>query len=179
MAADASRKILVVYYSLSGNTARVAREIARLGQADIEALRDFDRDLPLSFFGYVKAAIDALRSKPARLASVACNPRDYALVVIGTPVWAGRMTPAIRAYLERFKNDLGRVAFFVTTGNTKASEVVLPMEGIVGHKAAAFVGFDAADLADQRACNDRIAGFLRAVRETPEVAGVPVAVSVC
>lgn len=39
MAADASRKILVVYYSLSGNTARVAREIARLGQADIEALR--------------------------------------------------------------------------------------------------------------------------------------------
>ena len=179
MAADTSGKILVVYYSLSGNTARVARDIARLARADIEVLRDFDREPRLGFLGYVKAVMDALRGKPGRLGSVACEPRNYSLVIIGTPVWAGCMTPAVRAYLERFKADLTHVAFFVTSGNTNASKVVLPMEAIVGHKAEAFVGFDAAGLADQRICGDRIATFLQTLRQVDAVPAAAVAATVC
>jgi hypothetical protein len=180
MTTDASgKKTLVVYYSLSGNTARVAQEIARLARADIEVLRDFDREPPLGFLGYVRAALDALRGKPGRLGALACDPHNYALIVIGTPVWAGRMTPAIRAYLERYKDALSRVGFFVTSGRTNASQVVLPMETVIGHRAEAFVGFDAADLVDQGVCNDRIAGFLRALREAPDAPNRPVAVSVC
>jgi hypothetical protein len=120
-----------------------------------------------------------VRGKPGRLAEVACNPRDYQLVVIGTPVWAGQMNPAVRAYLQRFKADLPRVAFFVTSGNTGASKVVPPMEAILGHKAEASVGFTAADLADQGAYNDRIATFMEALRKKPEAPGAPLAVSVC
>jgi flavodoxin len=179
MAADASGKTLVVYYSLTGNTAGVARDIAGLARADIEVLRDFDREPPLGFFGYLKAAMDALRGKPARLGSVACDPRKYALVVIGTPVWVGRMAPAIRAYLERFKADLPHVAFFVTSGDTNASKVVVPMEAILGHKAEGAVGFNAADLADQRVRSDRIATFLQALRQERSVRDAPVAATVC
>jgi hypothetical protein len=179
MVTDTSAKTLVVYYSLSGNTARVAREIARRARADIEVLRDFNREPPLGVLGYIKAALDAVRGKPGRLAEVACAPRNYQRVVIGTPVWAGHMNPAVRAYLQRFKADLPRVAFFVTSGNTGASKIVLPMEAILGHKAEAFVGFTAADLADQGVCNDRIATFLEALREKTEASAAPVAVSVC
>jgi flavodoxin len=179
MAADTSGKILVTYYSASGNTARIARDIARLTCADLESLRDFDHEGPLSFMGYAKAAIDALRGKPARIGGVTCDPRKYALVIIGTPVWAGHITPPVRAYLERYKDDLARVAFFVTSGNTSASKIVLPMEAIVGHKAEAFVGFDAVDLKDPRVCSDRIAGFLQALRRAPDAPDRPVAVSVC
>lgn len=179
MVADARGKMLVVYYSLSGNTAGVARDIAGLAHADIEVLRDFDREPPLGFLRYIKAAMDALRGKPCRLGSVVCDPRNYALVVIGTPVWAGRMTPAIRTYLERFKTRLPRVAFFVTSGNTNASEVVPAMESILGHKAHAFAGFDARDLADQRVRNDRIATFVQALRQPGAVRDTPVAATVC
>jgi flavodoxin len=179
MVTDTSGKTLVVYYSLSGNTARVAQEIANRARADIEVLRDFEREPPLGVLGYIKAALDAVRGKPGRLAEVACNPRNYALVVIGTPVWAGHMNPAVRAYLQRFKADLPHVAFFVTSGNTGASKIVVPMEAILGHKAGAFVGFTTADLADQGVYNDRIATFLEALREKPEAPGAPVAVSVC
>ena len=49
MAGTASGKILVVYYSLSGNTGRVARDIARLTRADVEVLRDLDREILVSF----------------------------------------------------------------------------------------------------------------------------------
>jgi len=165
MAADPSGKILVVYYSLTGNTAGVARDIAGLARADVEALRDFDREPPLRFLGYLKAVMDALRGRPGKLGSIACDPRGYSLVVIGTPVWAGCMTPAVRAYLERYRAHLPRVAFFVTSGNTDASKVVVPMEGILGHKAEASVGFSAAELADQGARKDKIATFVQALRQ--------------
>jgi hypothetical protein len=179
MATNPSGKILVVYFSSSGNTARVARDIAKRAGADLESLRDFDRETPLGFMGYVKAALDAIRGRPAKIASVACDPRNYALVIVGTPVWAGHMTPAVRAYLERYKDELARVAFFVTSGNTSASKIVVPMEGIVGHKAEAFVGFDAEDLKDPRVCSDRAAAFLLALRQAPGAPAGPVAVSIC
>ncbi len=82
MVADARRKMLVVYYSLSGNTAGVARDIAGLAHADIEVLRDFDREPPLGFLGYIKAGNGcAGEASHARLGSVVCDPRNYALVV--------------------------------------------------------------------------------------------------
>jgi hypothetical protein len=179
MAADTSGKTLVVYYSLSGNTARVAREVARQARADIEVLRDFNHEPPLGFLGYVKAALDAVRGKPGRLAQIACDPRNYSRVVIGTPVWAGHMSPAVRAYLGRFKADLPHVAFFITAGNTGPSKIVVSMEAILGHKAEAFVGFTAADLADPGVYNDRVATLMAALREKSEASPAPVAVSVC
>jgi hypothetical protein len=42
------------------------------------------------------------------------DPTDYDLVVIGTPVWAWTMTPAIRTYLA--VHTLPEVAFFCTYG---------------------------------------------------------------
>jgi hypothetical protein len=89
------------------------------------------------------------------------------------------MSPAVRAYLQRFKADLPRVAFFVTSGNTNASKIVPAMETILGHGAEAFVGFTAAELADQSVYNDRIATFLEALREKADASGAPVVVSVC
>jgi hypothetical protein len=153
-----------VYYSLGGNTARVARDIARMTRADVEVLHDRDREHGVGYLGYVKAAIDALRERPATLGDLTRDPRNYSLTVIGTPVWAGRMTPAVRAYLQRFKGDLPRVAFFVTSGNTDASKIVLPMERIVGHKADAFAGFNAADLADPHKYEARVGAFVQALR---------------
>ncbi len=106
----ASGKVLVVYYSLSGNTARVARDLARRAQADVESLQDLEHGV--GFFGYVKAALDAFRGKSATLGNLTSDPRRYSLVIIGTPVWVGRMTPAVRAYLTRFSRDLPRVGLF-------------------------------------------------------------------
>jgi hypothetical protein len=179
MIAETSEKILVVYYSISGNTARIAWDIASRVHADVELLQDPDRARRLGFLGYMKAATDALREKPANLDDPRYDPRNYSLVIIGTPVWAGRMTPAVRTYLQRFKADFPRVGLFVTSGNTNASKVVLPMEAVLGHKAEAFVGFDATDLADQRICDERIAAFLQALRRSPAMPHSEVVAAVC
>jgi menaquinone-dependent protoporphyrinogen IX oxidase len=94
-----------------------------------------------------------------------CDPRNYALVVIGSPVWVGRMTPAVRAYLERYRDHLAHVAFFVTSGDTDAAKVVGSVEAILGHKAKALTGFNAKELADRGARSDKIATFVQALRQ--------------
>jgi menaquinone-dependent protoporphyrinogen IX oxidase len=37
---------------------------------------------------------------------------SYDLVVVGTPIWAGAVAPAIRTYLSQNKERLKRVASF-------------------------------------------------------------------
>src|SRR5688572_15200823 len=124
--AGTSGKALVAYYSMSGNTARVARDIAKLTGADVESLRDPAHGV--GFSGYLKAVVDAVWERPAQIGPLSRNPRDYGLTIIGTPVWARHMTPAVRSYLQRCKADIRKVAFFVTSGDTDVISVVPSME---------------------------------------------------
>jgi multimeric flavodoxin WrbA len=97
--AGSAPKVLVVYYSLTGNTARVARDVARRTGGDIESIRD--SGYGVGFTGYIKAAIDAVRGASSQPGPLARNPRDYALTIVGTPVWVGHMTPPVRGWLQR------------------------------------------------------------------------------
>lgn len=47
---------------------------------------------------------------PAHIGPLSKNPADYALTIIGTPVWVGTMTPAVRAYLQNNQERLHNVA---------------------------------------------------------------------
>ena len=39
---------------------------------------------------------------------------EYALVVVGTPIWAARLSSPVRTYLSQQRESLERVAFFCT-----------------------------------------------------------------
>ena len=44
---------------------------------------------------------------------------DYELVIVGSPVWAGKIAPAIRTFLVENIFSKKRVAFFVCMGGDK------------------------------------------------------------
>ena len=94
----ARKRILVVYYSLSGNTQRVARDLATHLGADLQRIRE--RTQRRGFLGYVRAAFDSLRERRVALMDVARDAAEYDLTIVGTPIWTGRITPAVRTYLE-------------------------------------------------------------------------------
>jgi menaquinone-dependent protoporphyrinogen IX oxidase len=167
--AGSAGKVLVVYYSLTGNTARVARDIARRTGGDIESLRD--SSYGVGFTGYIKAAVDAVRGASVQLGPLARNPRDYALTIIGTPVWVGHMTPSVRGWLQRCRADLGPVAFFVTSGDTDVSKIAPALESLAGRKAVALAGFNAKVLGNREFYDAEISGFLNAInRAAPPLA---------
>ena len=127
---------LVVYYSRTGNTKSVAEKIAKQLEADTEEVVDLKNRH--GRFGFIRAGYDATRSKETRIEKRQKLPTDYDLIVVGTPVWNSRLTPAIRTYLK--ENDLSgkKVAVFSTNegrGNERTLAMLkslMPRVNIVG-----------------------------------------------
>ena len=123
-------KTLVVYYSRTGTTKKVAEEIrVKLG-CDIEEIIDTkDRS---GIVGYLKSGRDAMYKHLTEIKPQIKNPADYDLVIIGTPVWAWNISTPIRTYLTENKDKLKNVAFFATQGGAGADSAFRAMTDVCG-----------------------------------------------
>jgi len=105
-------KALVVYYSRTGNTEKVAAELAQALGADTEAIIDKkNRKGPI---GWLVAGKDSTKKIPADIEEPKKDPTWYDLVLIGTPVWAWTVSAPVLAYLQKFSGKFPEVAFFLT-----------------------------------------------------------------
>ena len=73
---------------------------------------------------------------------------DYDLVVIGTPVWAGKITPAIRTFIAKNKNALKKVAFVATASGKDYERAFKELEFVIGIKPEFKIGATEKDLKD-------------------------------
>ena len=110
----AGANVLVVFHSRTGNTRRMARAIAESLGADMEEIADLKKRTGL--LGYLSAARDALRRRLTPIGEGSKDPADYGLVIVGTPVWVGRMSSPVRSYLDRSRGRFQAVGFFCTCG---------------------------------------------------------------
>ena len=110
-------KSLIVYYSRTGNARYVAQTIASQIGAEIEEVVDLKKRGGI--FGFLSGGKDARNGKETEISPSTKSPTDYDLIVVGSPIWAGKPTPAIVTYLK--KNDLSgkKVALFFTQGGKK------------------------------------------------------------
>jgi flavodoxin len=91
---------VIVYYSYSGNTRKVAEVLAEAlkekGEIDIIELNALDESK--SFLGQCRRAFARSRAK---LAPVNFDLSNYELVYFGCPVWAFAPVPAMNTYLNQ------------------------------------------------------------------------------
>jgi flavodoxin len=108
-------KVLIVYYSLTGNTKYIAEQIGNELNADVEEvkpIKDLDPNSSSKYFwGGMKAT---MKCKPD-LEELTYNPSKYDLIIIGTPVWAWTLSPPIRAYCTKFNLGNKDVALFTSS----------------------------------------------------------------
>jgi flavodoxin len=109
-------KTLIVYYSRTGNTRMIAEEIAKHLKADIEEVKDTQNRKGI--IGYLRSGYQANRKKLTSLEKPVNNPTEYDLIIIGTPIWAGKMSVPIRTYLNQFKDEIEQMAIFCTYGGS-------------------------------------------------------------
>lgn len=154
------KKVLVVYYSRTGNTKKVAEDLATALGADIEQL--IDKKDRSGAGGYLKAGRDASKNSLTEIGPVKTDASRYDLVVIGTPVWAWNMTPAVRTYITANKALLKKIAVFTTAGGTKPEKIVAKIEELAGQKAMAFAGFFAGEIngKDRSKYNEKLNAFV-------------------
>jgi flavodoxin len=126
---------LVVYYSLTGHTRQIAEAIAAARDADLEVIEDtFNRDTGL---GRPRSAIEALLGLRSSITPPKHDLSTYDLVVVGTPVWAARLSSPVRAYLSQRRTSLERVAFFCTQGGIGGRWALQDMATISGQRPIA------------------------------------------
>jgi hypothetical protein len=155
---DTSKSALIAYYSLTGNTAKVATDLA--ARLDAGPERIHDQGHGAGVFGQFTGALDAWRKKPARISAPQQDPAQYAITVIGTPVWVGQMTPAVRAYLKQMRGRIQHVAFFVTSGETDVTRILPSLEAEAGLKSVAAVGFNARELGEPATYENKLSAFV-------------------
>ena len=154
-------RALVVCYSLTGHTQRVADAVAaRLG-ATLEPIRETRPRAGVA--GYLRAGWEALRKRPAGIVPATHDPGDYDLVVVGTPVWAGNMSSPVRAYIDAHAGRLRHVAFFCTQGGSGGERVCSSMASLCGADPVATLVVTERQLRDGSS-DDAVAAFTAALR---------------
>ena len=131
--------ILCIYYSRTGNTKKAMEEIASALDAELVELRDgVDRS---GWKGWLRCGRDAVRKTTVSLRpfETAQALGDYRLVILGTPVWAGRESSVMRSFLKDHGAELKHAAYVITRSSAaRHREVYRQMDLYVpaGHRAA-------------------------------------------
>ena len=139
-------KTLVIWYSRTGNTAAVADEIVRMTGWDHDEIVD-RRGPRHGLVGYLRSLVEARLGLSVPLEPPGKDPSAYDLVVIGTPIWAGRTSSPVATYLRMHAAALRRVAFFVTHGGAMAHEALAHLEQLAGCAAESRLIVRAEDVA--------------------------------
>ena len=137
-------KILVVYYSRTGTTKKVAETIASDLKCDSEEI--IDTKNRSGFWGYLKSGRDAMKKRLTILEPIKKNPASYDLVVIGTPIWAWAVSAPVRTYIVQNADKFKKVAFFCTMGGSGDIKAFKEMESISGKTAIASLGLRQSDV---------------------------------
>jgi menaquinone-dependent protoporphyrinogen IX oxidase len=146
-------KCLVAYYSNTGVTRKAAESIARMLDADTEAIEE-KRPRPalevgpgkVGAWAVARAGIAAMLGFGSRLVASRYKARDYDVVVIGTPVWVGSVTPPVRSYLRRHRMYFRSVAFFCTAGDPATVRAFKQMTATVRREPVACIALRTEDV---------------------------------
>jgi len=131
-------KTVIVYYSFSGNTNRVAHAISN-------CLKQKGDDVTLVKLtplheekNFIMQCNTAFLGKKAELFKTLTDLSGFDRVIIGSPVWAFKPVPAVNSYLDTCTGASGKkAACFVTSGGMGAGKALLIMQKALEQKGAA------------------------------------------
>ncbi len=151
-------KTLIVFYSRTGTTRKVAHELQKALKADAEELFDRNRSGPI---GCMIAGKEATLEKLTDIKPVKKDPKKYDLIIVGTPVWAFNMCSAIRTYLT--ENKLKKVAFFCTMDNLGDDRTFRKMQELTQLKPKATLTLKTKDV-HKKDFSKEIKGFAKKLK---------------
>ncbi len=155
---------LVVFYSHTGMTRRVADAIRGTYSCDIEQIREVTPRT--GWTCWMRSMYEALSGKQSPIRPPQKDPADYALVILGTPVWAGRVASPMRSYIAQNKQHFHKIAAFCTMGGSGDSKVFAQIGQLCGQQPISTLA-----LSDQQIDNnqylDNISQFRKSLAQMP------------
>lgn len=118
-------KSAVIYYSRTGKTRYVAKEIEKMTDATDMEIKDLTNRSGIS--AYISYAMDIFDNKITYIEPKHVDITDYDKIYIGTPVWGSNVAPAIFEIINRTDFRCKDVVTYVTfkgAGEIKALDIL-------------------------------------------------------
>jgi len=122
------RRTLIIYFTRTGRTKRLAEHLARELNADIEKIRCPRYRLGLfGWWRYLMAGYNSVRGRLPRIRKLKADPMAYDLVLLGTPIWTSYPSLPMRSLLRKRPDLPARIAAFVTYGGQSEPDKAFDM----------------------------------------------------
>jgi flavodoxin len=151
-------KTSIIYHSYSGNTRSVAEKVhAACGGKLIEVI---SKEYSSRITAYTIGCYRAMKgmSDPIEPEKIDVSADD--LIVIGTPVWAGKATPAINAAVAALEGCKGKKAVIFATCGKDGGDSLAILKKALGERGVTVAGefvFDRTGVKDPERINAMIA----------------------
>lgn len=156
-------KTLIVFYSRSGNTKKVAEKLSNSLECDLEEIGDTQKRSGI--IGFLRSGYQANRGELTVIQEVKNDPSQFDLVIIGTPVWSGTMSTPIRTYLQQNQDKLNNVAFFCTESSSGDEKTFKEMEEVCGKSPLNTLVLKVKRF-DAETCQQKIDQFVEEIQKT-------------
>ena len=126
-------RILIAYFSMSGNTRLIAHDIQKMTGGDLFEIKTVRKYGP-DFDSAVEQAREELRSgaRPELQAKVT-NMQTYDVVFVGFPNWVGTMPMAVFSFLEQHDFTGKTLVPFCTHGTSGISNTISDLKKLNLH----------------------------------------------
>ena len=127
-------KTVIVYYSLTGNTAWAARHIADALGAELLELKPKKAYPDHGFLKYLRGGKSAMAAECPCLEPYEFDHDSYGCIIFASPLWASRITPPLRTFLieQREKLTGKRFAAVICCGGGKSDRAFAQLQDLLG-----------------------------------------------
>ena len=130
-------KQLVAYFSASGTTARVAKDLAKAAGADLYEIKPavpYTR-ADLNWQDKNSRSSVEMRDKSSRpaLADTDANIADYDTIFVGFPIWWYVAPTIINSFLEAYDFSGKKIVLFATSGGSGFGKAVAGLQPSAPH----------------------------------------------
>jgi len=153
-------KILVLYFTRSGRSRKVAENIAQGLKADIEEI------VPLKgykgLFGFIRGGFQATRGKTPAIKPLDKNLAAYDLIIFGTPIWGSRMASPLRTAITENKPKIKKYAFYCTAGGAGQEKAFADVRELVDFAPVATMEVQSMEVSKDTT-SEKIGAFIAAL----------------
>jgi flavodoxin len=132
-------KSLVVFYSRTGKTRLVAKTISWEVNGSLLELREAKRRKE-GTATYVSASFDAIMNRKSKLEPFEVSIGTYDVIFIGSPIWVGRLPPAINTFISSVDLKDKRIVAFFTMDSNDHTGALKDFEKKVARKSGKVIG---------------------------------------
>ncbi|MDR3217037.1 MAG: NAD(P)H-dependent oxidoreductase [Clostridiaceae bacterium] len=129
---------LIIYYSYSGNTRKIAEALAVEKAADLTAINDEKR--PGKFKAYSSGCLKALNGQGWAIQPLTVDLGAYDEIILLTPIWAGNVPPAVNSALELL--PAGKEVSIKAVSGSGSSKCVDKLRAVVEGKGSTLAAFE-------------------------------------